>query len=66
MNLNDLCDKLYTINGIENIRTVYKSKTDPNDYIIVNGLSFATWSADVISEYEDLNVSNTSIKLEKF
>ena len=52
VNCNEICQELYLIDGVKKIRTVYVPKkegtADVYDYsnaTIVDGLSFATWSA---------------------
>ena len=73
IDFNELTNELYTINGIQNIRTVY----DP--YVtektiggisygsrVYDGLSFASWSKGFIDLGDDLNISNNTLTLEKF
>jgi len=60
---NDILVKILNINGVEKVRTIYKTDTDE---IIKNGLSFATWSNSFIEPGDDLQVSNSMRILEPF
>lgn len=71
VNLNDILNQIYSINGVSNVRTVcLRSGMDPNQARIIDGLSMASWSnAMIITEdgYPiDMDVSNISRKLEPF
>ena len=67
---NDIMQKIYQINGVVNIRTIFEPNKDliENGYktIIKNGLSFASFSTDMLDLGEDLDISNSSKKLELF
>ena len=65
VNTNDLIDKIFEIGSISNIRTVYFN-TETSDKRILNGISFATWSASVIDSGDDLDISSSSKSLEPF
>lgn len=65
VNNNVLIDKIYAIGSISNIRTVYYN-SDTGAKRIMNGISFATWSADFIDSGDDLDVSSSSKSLEPF
>ena len=68
--INNILNKIYEINGIQRIRTVFI----PNDESsgvkarVFDGLSFATWSSasSLIEAGDDLNVSNCLRQLEDF
>jgi hypothetical protein len=71
VNLNEILNQIYSINGVSNVRTVcIKNGMDPNQARIIDGLSMASWSnAMIITEdgYPiDMDVSNISRKLEPF
>lgn len=65
---DDILNKIYAINGIEKVRTVFVPGGDQLKSRIYDGLSFASWSnaAEIIQAGDDLNVSNTVRQLEKF
>ena len=65
VNNNVLIDKIYAIGSISNIRTVYYN-SETGAKRIMNGVSFATWSADFIDSGDDLDVSSSSKSLEPF
>ena len=70
--LNDLESKIYSIDGIQRVRTVFSSnavdeqgnKRFPDRFI--DGISFATWSASLVDAGEDLEVSTMNRSLEEF
>ena len=66
VNYNDLMEKIYSINGIEHIRTVYLPNNDLSQLKTYEGISFATWSRQIVDVGDDLQVSNSSRSLEKF
>lgn len=73
VNCNEICQQLYLIDGIKKIRTVYVPKkagsTTEYDYAnatIVDGLSFATWSAKLVDLGDDLQVSTGNRTLQEF
>lgn len=67
---NKILEDIYSINGIVNVRTVFEPTQDQIDAdyktVIKNGLSFASFSTDVLDLGEDLDISNSSKKLEAF
>ena len=72
ISINDLEQLVYGINGIQRIRTVFSSK-ELDSYgkkiyqdRYVDGISFATWSANMIDAGDDLTVSTMSRTLEDF
>jgi hypothetical protein len=50
--------------GIQKIRTIYND--GKGKIKIINGLSFASWSADYVDRGEDLDISNVTKTLELF
>lgn len=71
VNLNDILNQIYSINGVANVRTVFFNETmDPNQARIIDGLSMASWSDRMILTDEgyplDMDVSNISRRLESF
>lgn len=77
INYDNILDKIYAINGVERVRTVYY----PDDYLdpeavdrysqyktrACDGLAFASWShTDLISRGDDLQINNTNRSLEPF
>ncbi len=65
INNNDLINKIYEIGSISNIRTIYFN-TNTAEKRILNGIAFATWSANYIDFGDDLDVSASSKTLEPF
>lgn len=66
---DDMLNKIYEINGVQRIRTVF----NPKDQLdvkarVLDGLSFASWSnaGNLIEVGDDLNVSNNMRQLEDF
>lgn len=72
VSLNDLENAIYAINGVQRIRTVFScDELDDNgnkkyNDKYVDGLSFATWSNEVIDVGDDLVISTTNRTLEDF
>lgn len=74
VDFNDLQNRIFDINGVNKIRTVYKDQVSDNDknYIVRNGISFASWSYDDILVVKknvpkiDLEVSSAGRSLEAF
>jgi len=74
IDFNELQNQIFEINGVNKIRTVYKDQVSSNDknYIVRNGISFASWSSDDILMVKknvpkiDLEVSSAGRSLEKF
>ncbi len=66
---SSILQKIYAINGVQRVRTVFKPSDDSFGTMrIVDGLSFASWSStsDFITAGDDLAVSNTLRQLEDF
>ena len=69
---NELLNKIYSINGVQRVRTVFSSEdTDPETgqkYIdrFVDGISFATWSDTIIDPGDDLVIGTSNRSLEDF
>lgn len=74
VDFNQLQNQIFEINGVNKIRTVYKDQVTSNDknYIVRNGISFASWSHDDILMVKknvpkiDLEVSSAGRSLEPF
>lgn len=66
VNYNEILNQIYSINGIQRLRTIWFPNNNPYESIAIEGLSFATWSAQVIDAGDDLEISNTMRSLEKF
>ena len=70
--INDIENQIYAINGVQRVRTVFSSEyLDPfgnKAYTdrFVDGISFATWSASLIDSGDDLEVSTMNRSLEDF
>lgn len=62
---HDILSKIYSLNGVKNVRTVYVDEETGN-VNIRDGLSFATWSGSYIDPGDDLDVSNVSKTLYSF
>lgn len=72
VDFNKLQDQIFSINGVNRIRTVFKPNDSTIPTITRNGLSFASWTADPILtirnrvEAIDLDVSAAGRSLEPF
>lgn len=72
LNFNTLLEDIYSIKGIENVRTIYLKNDNArnvNDAIIYPGISFASFTSETDGfsvEADDLEVSNSSRYLEVF
>lgn len=64
IDLSELTTKILIDTGIQKIRTIYNN--GKGKIKIINGLSFASWSADYIDRGEDLDISNVTKTLELF
>lgn len=72
MSINDLESKIYAINGVQRVRTVFSSdavdmkgnKRFQDKFI--DGISFATWSSSVIDAGDDIVISTINRTLEDF
>lgn len=62
---SDLANLILNASSVSRLRTIYKNE-DTGELRIINGLSFATWTPDVIDLGDDLDVSSTSRTLEVF
>jgi len=60
--------KIYEINGVSRIRTVFNPKGSTAKARVLDGLSFASWSnsGNLIEVGDDLNISNNMRQLEDF
>lgn len=61
---NIVMNKIYQISSVVNVRTITKSINGLT--YIQPGLSFATWTTDVIDQGDDLEISNTLKQLKSF
>lgn len=72
VDFNELQNKIFEINGINKIRTVYKDPNNTNFYVAKNGVSFASYSYDAIllslskDPLLDLEISSAGRSLESF
>lgn len=66
VDISDILERIYQISGVKNIRTIYKK--DGSQRIILDGLSFASWSPILDDDKFgiDLHVGNSSRRLEQF
>ena len=72
VSLNDIEQRIYAINGVQRVRTVFSSNA-VDEYgqkkykdRFVDGISFATWSSTMIDVGDDLEVSTMNRTLEDF
>ena len=72
VSLNDIEQRIYAINGVQRVRTVFSSNA-VDEYgqkkykdRFVDGISFATWSSSMIDIGDDLEVSTMNRTLEDF
>lgn len=65
---DDILQKIYAINGIQKVRTIFKPTISGVKARALDGLSFASWSnaQSFIEVGDDLAVSNTIRQLEDF
>ena len=72
VDFNKLQDQIFSINGVNRIRTVFKPEGSTVPTVVRNGLSFASWTDDAILmlrnrvEGIDLDVSSAGRSLEPF
>ena len=72
ISINEIENRIYEINGVQRVRTVFSSEAEDafgnKAYTdrFVDGISFATWSADLIDAGDDLEVSTMNRTLEDF
>ena len=64
INFSDLANQILNLHSVTRIRTVYRN--DEGESRIINGLSFATWTTDIIDSGDDMEVSSISRTLEVF
>lgn len=62
----NLLNKIYEINGIERVRTIYQPEDNKSGILIRDGLCFASWSGTYVDVGDDLEVSNTTRTLLDF
>ena len=63
----EILDKIYGINGVTRVRTIYNpSDEDDVNYVAIEGLSFSSYSTEILEPGEDLTVSIVSLKLQDF
>jgi len=61
-----LANKILNVSSISRIRTIWKDNSGTGYARIVNGLSFATWTTDLIDIGDDIEISSVSRTLEAF
>ena len=72
VDFNELQNQIFSINGVNRIRTVYKDPNEVNPTVVRNGLSFASWTSDPILQVQnrvegiDLDISAAGRSLEPF
>lgn len=70
VDVNSLLAEILSINGVQNVRTVYQATSDSDaTYVppaIKPGICFASWSASYIEAGDDLEIANSTRKLEDF
>ena len=72
VSVNDIESRIYTIDGVQRVRTVFSSNAVDDDgnkmYAdrFIDGISFATWSASLIDPGDDLDISTMNRSLEDF
>ena len=65
INFSDLANQILNLHSVIRLRTVYRNETTGESRII-NGISFATWTSDIIDSGDDMEVSSISRTLEVF
>lgn len=72
VDFNKLTKRIFQINGVKKIRTVYipmKEDGTTKDYqnaVVYDGLSFASWSSNLIDIGDDLQISTGNRTLQEF
>lgn len=72
VDFNELQNQIFAINGVNRIRTVFRSEDSTIPTIVRNGLSFASWTEDKILQVRnrvegiDLDISSAGRSLEPF
>lgn len=72
VDFNALQDQIFSINGVNRIRTIFKPEDSTVPTVVRNGLCFASWTADDILKIRtrveaiDLDVSSAGRSLEPF
>lgn len=65
INFSDLANQILNLHSVIRLRTVYRNE-QTGESRIINGISFATWTSDVIDNGDDMEVSSISRTLEVF
>jgi hypothetical protein len=74
INGSEILDRIYSINGVQRVRTVFNPQSGVYDYIdqsmnaprAVDGLSFISYSNGFIDFGEDINIGNVTRQIEDF
>ena len=66
VNFNTLEQSIYSISGVQRIRTVYSSPEGIDKDRYVDGISMATWSSTLIDIGDDLSIGANTRSLEDF
>lgn len=66
VNYNEILEQILELDGVSRIRTVYIPSDDPLNPVIIDGLSFASWSNKIIDPCDDIAVSNGTRTLYPF
>lgn len=71
--MNDLLSQIYDISGVQRVRTVFSSSEVDSVTLqkkwqdrFVDGISFATWTNDVIDRGDDMSIGTMNRTLETF
>jgi hypothetical protein len=65
IDMDALTTNIYSIQGVDRIRTIYRSVSPGVSEVIYNGLRFATWTHDIV-DGADLELINGVHQLEQF
>lgn len=65
VNFADLANQIINLHSVIRLRTVYKNE-QTGESRIINGISFATWTSNIIDVGDDMDVSSVSRTLEVF
>ena len=66
VNYNEILEQILELDGVSRIRTVYIPSDDQLNPVIIDGLSFASWSNKIIDPCDDIAVSNGTRTLYPF
>ena len=66
VNYNEILEQILNIDGVSRIRTIYIPNNDVLNPIIIDGLSFASWSNNILDPCDDVIVSNGTRTLYPF